>query len=83
MAAVALPLLHEYAVPPVAVRVVLEPMHTIPSLLIRPEVSATSITGVSTGFTVRFKVAIESQPAAVLKVALWLPPVVKVNPFQT
>ena len=37
---------------------------------------------VTTGLTVKFKVATESQPAALLKVAVWLPAALNVKPFQ-
>lgn len=70
MAAVALPLLQEYTVPPVAVRVVLDPTHTIPSLLVSPEVSATLITGVGSGFTVTTEVALALQLLALVTVTV-------------
>ncbi len=37
---------------------------------------------VTTGLTVKFKVATESQPAELVSVAVWLPAALNVNPFQ-
>ena len=43
-----------------------------------------SVVLVKVGFTVTFKVTIESQPVTKLpKVVVWVPPTVKVNPFQS
>ena len=43
-----------------------------------------SVVLVKVGFTVTFKVTIESHPVTKLpKVVVWVPPTVKVNPFQS
>jgi hypothetical protein len=70
IASVALPLLQEYTVPPEAVRVVLAPTHTVPSLLARPEVSSTLITGTGNGFTVTTEVVVALQLFAFVTVTV-------------
>jgi len=61
IAAVASPELHAYEVPPEAVIVALDPLQMAPSLLVLPDVSATTIDGVGNATTVTVAVVAEEQ----------------------
>ena len=52
IAAVVAPVLHTYVAPPLAVKVAVAPVHMMPSLGKVPDVSAMTIAGVGSGFTV-------------------------------
>ena len=64
------PVLQAYEDPPVPVRVAEAPMQMIPSLLVVPEVSATVIPGVGSGFTVIVVVAVAEQLFAFVTVTV-------------
>ena len=70
IAVVVAPVLQEYEVPPVPVRVAEAPAQMIPSLLVVPEVSATVIPVVGKGLTVMVVVAEAVQPFAFVTVTV-------------
>ena len=55
------PVLHRYVVPPEAVIDAEAPIQILPSLLVLPDVSATVVTIVGSGFTVMVRVVLAEQ----------------------
>ena len=64
------PVLQTYDVPPVPVSVAAAPLQIMPSLFMVPEVSATVMPAVGSGFTVMVVVAVEEQLFAFVTVTV-------------
>ena len=64
------PVLHAYVPPPVPVRVAEAPLQIMPSLFVVPDVSATVMPAVGSGFTVMVVVAVAEQLFAFVTVTV-------------